>query len=287
MSGAAPSRERKPLRRIRPDRAIGGYYRTSAGDKAGSIPLTKVEDAVVAAVRMAYNVAEEQIDRSSRLARRLRSAASAAAGGDPERKSLDAAERLVFRAMMSGLTWLEAAAAQPGSPIMRFVAAEYRLVGALLGLNAMVDGDAARPAANSEALSASLRKVVDVATSAAPEVTKGLASAVNKVVAGAAPTASGSTSHSLEIVHTAKLRRAVRVTCYELTVGEPLPTKRLQTIVFYRDAGDKTLSADLVADGKGSPRLELATPMEDGAGRWRGAICDEKGLQLGIIEIEL
>ena len=89
---------------------------------------------MTAAVRMAYKVAAAQVDRSSRLAQRLRDAGDRAVGPGSDRQALDATERLVFRAMMGGLTWLETAAAERDSPLKRLLAAEYRIVGSMLGL---------------------------------------------------------------------------------------------------------------------------------------------------------
>ena len=48
-----------------------------------------------------YKVAEAQIDRSARLARRLREAGDQAVGPRSDRQALDATEQLVFRAMMA------------------------------------------------------------------------------------------------------------------------------------------------------------------------------------------
>ena len=71
------------------------------------MPLIAAEDAVVAAVRLAYQVAETQIERSARLARRLRKAGDRAVGARSDRKAVDATEQMIVRAMMGALTWLE------------------------------------------------------------------------------------------------------------------------------------------------------------------------------------
>src|SRR6266508_509068 len=132
---------RRPLKRTAPDRRAGNYFRSAAedgkgkdGKAIGGIPLNSTEASVVAAVRMAYEVAEVQIDRSARLARRLRDAGDQAAGPHSSRQALDATERLVFRAMMAFLGWLETAAADNGNALKRLAAAQYRLLGALLGV---------------------------------------------------------------------------------------------------------------------------------------------------------
>ena len=68
--------------------------------------MAATEDTVVAAVRMAYRVAEAQI-RSARLAQRLRESGDRAVGARSDRKAIDATEQLIVRAMMSGLAWVE------------------------------------------------------------------------------------------------------------------------------------------------------------------------------------
>src|SRR6266699_1752243 len=90
---------RDPLPRTRPDRCAANYYRSAAADSngeddkaIGGIPLSSTESAVVAAVRMAYRVAEVQIDRSARLAQRLREAGDQATGPNSDQRALDATE---------------------------------------------------------------------------------------------------------------------------------------------------------------------------------------------------
>ncbi len=134
---SADGRYRRPaLVRTRPDRHFSGYYRSAEnGDGGGEIPRS-AEQAIVQAVRMAYRVAEEQISRSARLASRLKRAGDAEAGPDGDRQALDALARLALKAAMAGLGWMEAAAAEPGSPLRRAASAQYHLVGSLLGLSA-------------------------------------------------------------------------------------------------------------------------------------------------------
>ena len=51
--------KRPNVSRTGPVRSAGGFYRTSQSGRAlGGVPLTTSEDAVVAAVRLAYDVAE-------------------------------------------------------------------------------------------------------------------------------------------------------------------------------------------------------------------------------------
>ena len=90
---------RPPLARDRPVRTAGGLFRTAQGTSAGintglgGVPLIATEDAVVAAVRLAYKVADAQIDRSARLAQRLREAGDRAVGARSDRKAIDATEQ--------------------------------------------------------------------------------------------------------------------------------------------------------------------------------------------------
>ena len=136
----APEQEklwaRPQLEDAGPIRNASGFFRTAEGDGSalGGVPLVAAEDAVVAAVRMAYKVADAQLQRSARLAERLRKAGDRAVGEGSERKALDASEQLVFRAMMSGVEWLEAAAAERKSPLKRLMTAQYMLMGSMLGL---------------------------------------------------------------------------------------------------------------------------------------------------------
>ena len=87
MNGAAPDR-RRTRRGPAPSRArssdpnrrwlLSGHRRQQAG--IGGVPLTTAEDTVVAAVRLAYKVADAQIEHSMRLAQRLRTAGDRQAG---------------------------------------------------------------------------------------------------------------------------------------------------------------------------------------------------------------
>jgi hypothetical protein len=255
--------------RTRPDRRVGGFYRTAEGQgqALGGVPLTGVDDAVVAAVRMGYKVAEAQIERSARLAQRLRRAGDQAVGPDSERKSVDAAERLVFRTMMSGLTWLEgAAAAERGSPLKRLAEAEYRMLGSLFGLAPPETAQASR----------------DPAAARSPARPAGADSAAT----GDAPPAASAVP-ALEIRHLGPDRRPVRVAHWEIATMAPLPAPA--TVRFYsaEQIGRRPLEAEFVVNGKGVARLSLATPRLAPPGLWRGTICNDEGLQLGLIEIVL
>ena len=96
----------------------------------------------MAAVRMAYGVASTQVERSGRLAQRLREAGDRQIGERSDRKAIDATEQLVFRTMMSALGWLEGLAAEGDSPLKRLVLAQYRILGSVLGID---PGEAVQP----------------------------------------------------------------------------------------------------------------------------------------------
>lgn len=249
-----------------PKRTAGGFYRTAenAGMTLGGVPLVDAQDAVVAAVRMAYRVAEAQIERSNRLAQRLRTAGDQAVGPDSGRQAVDATEKLLFNAAMSGLGWLENVAAEGDSPIKRLLATQYRMLGMMLGI---VD-----PASDRAPDRAARR--ADRAAGA-----PGASSDTRAARPGAPPPS------SLRIVHRLARGRAVRVTDWVLSVHGELRAP----ITFYPQTpgedqvlgGDFTVTADRVAT------LRLGVEASIHPGRWRGAICDESQLQVGWIEIEV
>src|SRR5690606_9638861 len=120
-----------------PKRSAGGFYRSAAKGKdfeASGIPLNTANDAIVAAVRLGYKVAESVTRRGWRFADGLRAAGDRAVGPGSDRKALDAAEKVVFNALMSGLSWWEGSVADGRCPVKRLAAAEYQMLGSLLGL---------------------------------------------------------------------------------------------------------------------------------------------------------
>jgi hypothetical protein len=211
---------------------------------------------------MGYKVAAAQIDRSARLARRLRDAGDRVSGGDSPRQAVDATERLVFRSMMAGLTWLEAIAADRGSPLRRLAAAEFQLLGNVLGLT---PADKASPPADEVAPSDEPRPATSAAT---PRRTP-----------AAAPI-------RVKLTGDKRARRAVRVLDWELD-----KTVRASAFeVFFHHAGGDggaIISGNLDLTAEGTPELQLATRKESPSGRWRASVCTEDGVQVGIIEIEL
>jgi len=256
---------RPQLKRSGPNRSAGALYRTAEtkGSRAqGGIPLVGVDDAIVAAVRLAYKVAEAQVDRSARLANRLRSAGVRAVGPDSDRQALDAAESLVFRGMLSGLSWLEGiASAEDESPIKRILAVEYRMLGSLLGLRSGSEPKSDRASSKS-----------------GPEK-----SATTSATATATAQASAMAA-SLRIVHAGKTPRVVSVVRADIGAIASLKAD----LVFYRAyEGKGEFKAGLTVKGRGDAELRVDTDPDLAPGVWRAAICDPTGLQVGSIDIEL
>jgi hypothetical protein len=220
--------------------------------------LTSAEDAVVAAVRLAYSVAAAQVDRSTRLAQRLREAGDRAVGARSDRKALDATEQLVFKGMMGALTWLEAAAAETDSPLKRLMTAEYRLVGSFLGLEPSKETRSPRRHAAEVAASGADLKATD-----GPQAV----------------------SSRIKVVHKGEHRRPVRTRRCEVAVGTvfeaPLEFFSVEHIE------TDSLHAELAIDVEGRATITLEVPRLAPAGLWRAAVCDAAGVQIGLIEIEL
>ena len=249
------------LPRSGPDRRATNYYRSAAGDGTGKdgtalggIPLASAEAAVVAAVRMAYNVADAQIDRSARLARRLREAGDQAIGRDSDKRALDAAERLVSKAFMTFLGWVETAALEDGSPLKRLAVAQYRLLGAFFGVTDPVNSAPPDPAPSRPYTEPPAEPTRDVV---------------------------------LRVQHTGQERRAVDVRACSYT-GDVAAGTTIR-VTFYAVEGQRQpVGADVVIDGPRSLTLRLDTgSFSGGSGRWRAALCDADGLQIGQIEIAL
>lgn len=258
------SRVQRPFRRpalaaTGPDRRAGGFYRTADNEDGTlpGVPLTGAEDAVVAAVRLGYKVAAAQIERSARLAKRLRDAGERAAGPDSERQALDATERLLFDSMMAGLAWLEGVAADPSCPLKRLAAAEYRLLGSLFGLT---PGEAAAKPAHT----------VPAASKAGGEA------AARPPQAPVAP---------LRIVLLGAERRAVRVRAWE--IAPDLAPAELPVVFYSTQMIDAPPLEGQVSTATPPPTLRVTTRQRSPAGPWRAAVCLPDGEQVGIIEIEL
>jgi hypothetical protein len=252
---------RPELPRRSPKRTAGGFYRTPDGGGTGlngrGVPLHAAEDAVVATVRLAYKVADAQVERSARLASRLRQAGDRAVGEQSERQALDAAESLVLRAMLSGLSWLEGVA-DDKAPLRRLMTAEYRMIGSLLGLGS-TDG----PTRRDQAASAKQAEQ-------APAQPAG--SQADLLVAPRAT-----------VKHTDPSARYVNVR----TLQVDRETIDSQVIYFHgleRNTGGPFKGELLI--NQGAATLTVDPPNEAPAGHWRAAVCDN-AVQIGFVEIEI
>ncbi len=252
---------RPQLERTQPIRTAGGFYRTAENRQGGlgGIPLTTAEDAVVAAVRLAYQVAEGQIGRSTRLAQRLREAADRAVGARSDRKAVDATEQMIVRAVMGALTWLEGLSGER-DPLKRFMAAQYRMAGSLFGLTpseARRSSHPEGPATSSE----------DAPVPAYP-VPRGPDAPLNWVT----------------VVLKGKDRRPLGITRCDVPRG-PFQGK----LQFYSVAHIQSdpLTAEFAIDVNGRATLTFDTPRSAPPGLWRAAVCDARNVQIGLIEIEL
>jgi hypothetical protein len=250
---------RPQLERSGPIRKAGGLYRTAEGGRpgVGGLPLATAQDTVVAAVRMAYRVAEAQIERSTRLAQRLREAGDRAVGARSDRKAVDATEQLIQRAVMSVLTWMEGLAGE-GDPVRRLMAAQYQIAGSMFGLTPPRASGSAGDGAGDEA-----PRAADAASPPQPKST-------------------GSSTHVKVVLKGDK--RPVRIKRYEVVAGVPA---KISKLLFFNSAdAQKTLDSALAIEPGGQVTLEFTlTPSDQGS--WKAAVCDEQNVQLGVIEIEI
>lgn len=249
--------------RTRPDRHFGGYYRTAdrslGGQAARGVPLAQAEDAAVAAVRMAYGIADAQIERGLRVARQLRGAA--ARQGSTPAEALGATERLAEKALLIAVEWMEGAATSRDHPVRRLAAAELRLLARLLGLPARARArprDASGPA--------------PTGGEAAPQQAPG-------APAGAA----------LRIVNTAppRSRRPVRLVVFDHQA--PREPMQLDAVYFHRQeasADEPPLAARWAWDGTAAT-LTLEVGGTTPRGRWLAGLYDAQDVQRGVIELQL
>ena len=210
---------------------------------------------MVAAVRLAYKVADAQITRSTTLAQRLRAAGDRAVGEQSDRKALDATERLVLLAFMSVLAWMEGVApgADAENPLKRLLTAEWRMVGSILGLGT---ASAARSAGHQAP------EAPPVPPSPPPEAAR--------------PDAT--------VFLLGESKRPVLIVSLVLPHGplNPVP------LTFYHSAriGDTPMPGTFSSDGSGRAELRITTSPNAPSGLWKAAICIED-MQIGLIQIEL
>lgn len=258
MKNDEPLLFRRPtLERTRPVRNFGAAYRVpdKSGASLGGVPLSTMEDSAVAFVRTVYKVADAGVDRSARLAKRLRNAGDRAVGPRSGRKALDSTEQLVFRGLMAALGWLEALGAEEGSPLQRLAAAQYELLGSLLFVKPR------KPTATPEPQAA--------------------APAEERTVRAAQ--ARQNSSAVLRIAHSQARPRAVNVVTFELEPGA------MRERVYLHHVGDvaaEPVEASLTRT-EGGATLALDTTKLTPAGLWRAPVCDPDGVQVGVMEIEL
>jgi hypothetical protein len=274
MNAQPKQRFTRPLpSRHGPNRAAANFYRAAGDnpDTIGGIALDSVEAAATAAVRLGYRIAEAQIDRTTRIAQRMREAGDRATGGSTDskrsdRKALDATEELIFKGLMAGLGFLEGAAADRGNPIRRLATAQFQLLGSLLGLTP--DRDTSRGRRTE------------------PPVDDDYDDAVDQTPKGVSPRAPKATRRPPQVKHAPRAgsggRRAVRVTEWHLSSDAPPGSYPL---MFYPEAPPATAFPGELGVTRSGATLTVKTSAKTRAGRYQAAICDDDGLQVGFIEL--
>ena len=233
-----------------PNRDTSGLFRAADGSDPTALGFgsrTAAEDAVVAAVRMAYKVADAQVQRGARLAERLNRAADAVPDGARAHVA-SAFDHLTLRAVLDKVGWLEGLASEANAPLQRLIAAQRELIGAMLGVTSSAGG----------------------ASAPAPE--KG---------GGAGATAPPPT----RIFLTGDERRAVKLTRVDVPRGA-LP-EVLIAFYPVETPGDGRLEGAFARAVDGAATLTVSTSLMAAAGRWRAAVCKNDGEQIGVIEIEI
>ena len=255
VRGIATPRFRRPIPEdAGPDRRGGGVFRTVGADAGiAGLPLDSLESAAVAAVRAGYRVADAQIARVQKIGDRVRRAGEEALGEESEKQALDHADKLINRSILAGLSWLEGVAAEPGSPLHRLAAVQYRLIGGVFGLDeAKPSNPPSRPSAQEGAASRPQPKAP-----IRPRVKFG-----------------------------GGCRRRVLVVGYELEA--PKRETKLESLEFLL-AEDTTVPSfigqlDFLTTG---PMLTVTVTREAPPGLWNAAICDGDAVEVGWIQIAI
>jgi hypothetical protein len=241
-----------------PDRGVGGLLRSADRQQAGQViagvPMQTVSDAVVATVRLGYQVADRQIERGKRLTEQLRGAAARAGVDDPE-VWIEQTERLLAKALMAG-SGLADGALGTDSVLMRLARAELKLLARWAGLK--IDGAADKPAG----------PAADAPAPAAPAPKAAAAPAVAVRLAAADPAD----------------RRAVQVLQAQWST---LPAEALPLWFHLRGGTAAEPMAGTLERVDGHDRLSLHTLRQQPAGVWRAAVCLADGLQIGSVDVEL
>lgn len=251
-----------------PDRRAGGFYRSADGDSGPrrviGRPMTSTEDAVIAAVRLAYDVADAQVDRSLRIASRLKTAGDAATGTDSDRLALQSVERLALRFGEMALAWIELSAAEPGSPLRRMFAAEYRWLGRLLGLVETTSAPTVAPPA--------------VVTTQAPAAVADVAAPQMDTYASPAR---GETAVLAAVKGT--VSRLVRP---RLLAHADLGTGPLNCIFAVQGKPPVKARLRFAADRRAWV-LELPDLTAHASATWTGAVLDAERVQLAVVHLDL
>lgn len=268
MKGAPRSPWRRPLlEETRPRRSFGGIYRsaddTRDGEVIAGVPLQAASEAVVAAVKLGYRVADTQIARGRRIARELGDAAQRA-GVRSAAEPVDAAEQLLGNSIRMVLEWIEQASRDPEGPLRRLVQAEYHAIGSLLGLGPGLRSQVMRSAG--DAVRAADRRddpqPTPPASAAAPE------------------------PPSMPVRHEpGTAQRMVRVLAYECSAPRSAAVLKLK--LHHQIDRDAPVLSAKIAVRDGHDELLVRTQSTHPGGVWRGAICDADGLQTGHLVIEL
>lgn len=270
-----PLFRRKPPKVVGPHRGAGALLRAPefAGGAEGGVPLVAGEDAVVHVVRMAYKVASAQVERSTRLARRLRESGDRMVGPGSQRQALDGMEKLVMDSVLSGLEWWEGSVVEGRCPVKRIVAAEYQLLGTLLGLSGKLEEDKSMPATADRA-EASPRPGPDAAAPLPPQ-------AVVPAPTTALPPL------QIKLNCDKKDRRLVAFVRWNLVRPETMDG---ELFFDHESGGGALLPATLLpptGSGAQSYQLVFDKPPIGPKGLWQAVICDHQRVVIGSIEIRL
>lgn len=266
---AGPGWTRPEPARTGPQRGFGGFYRSADHELKGSllrgVPLNTAQDAAVAAVKMAYRVADEQIDRGLRVARHLRGAAERA--GHSPQDALDGSEQLLRKGLQAALLWVEDAAGNQQHPLRRLAAAEYRMLGNLLGLGPQGGG-------------------ASLGERPAPARAASTAAATEALV----PRPAAPPAHQVVVVNTAAKaqRKPVRDLALSWRAGPPTP-QDFELALCHAGQPDlpplEPCTLRMLANGV--CELHLPATRLHASGCWVAGLYDAADRQVGLVEVTL
>ena len=282
--------ERAPLGVFRdPGPAQPGGARTRKG--AAGTPLSTAEDAVVYGVRLGYRVAEEQIVKGQRLARRLRSASQRSGSGDVG-DMIDATLKL---SKQLGILWVEIAETLLKSPnLLRSVFARLRPAGKQS--QPEPGGQGSGTLAQWLALllqqgpsgSAARASVSELAKGLPPELLVLLREMVGEAQAPAGssampPGASGRPSVVYPIAISSERLARVSLCVWREPPGEELPL----VYPLYASTGEALTDVRFERVDGASPSLRVVIPKGKRAGEYRGTLVDSKGEFIGQVSVTI